>query len=145
MYVDPNIIDSTVYAKIKEARAYYSKDSNLWYLTVTYSYTDKNGSCKELEIPAIPLPLPQNHLPVVRDANRDVYYPAIGVHEYMPSIVFENELMLDKGCIHDQEGILIRGSKCFYAIKEVPKKMTQAEIEEALGYKISIVKEGAND
>ena len=145
MYVEEDIIDSSIHATIKEARAYYRKDSNCWYLTVTYSYKDKDGSDKELEIPAIPLPLPQNHLPVVRDANCDVFCPSIFCHEYTPSIFFESNARLDMGGIHDQNGVPIRGSKAFYAIKDMPKSMTKAEIEEALGYKINIIEEDKND
>ena len=145
MYVENDIIDSSIHATIEEVRAYCHKDSNCWYLTVTYSYTDKDGSSKELEIPAIPLPLPQNHLPVVRDTNCDVWFPSNCVHEYTPSIFFASEIRLDMGNIHDQSGIPIRGSKAFYAIKDMPKSMTKAEIEEALGYKINIVEEDKND
>ena len=145
MYVKEDTIDSSVHATIKEARAYYHKDYKCWYLTVTYSYKDKDGSVKELEIPAIPLPLPQNHLPVVKDTNCDVWSPSIFCHEYMPSISFTSEVRLDMGNIHDQNGVPIRGYKAFYAIKEMPKSMTKAEIEEALGYKINIVEEDKND
>ena len=145
MYVENDIIDSSVHATIKEARAYYCKDSNCWYLAVTYSYTDKDGSDEELEIPAIPLPLPQNHLPVVRDTNCDVFRPSIFCHEYAPSIFFPSDARLNMGTIHDQYGVPIKGSKAFYAIKDIPKSMTKAEIEEALGYKINIVEEDKND
>ena len=141
MYVEEDIIDSSIHATIEEVRAYYRKDSNYWYLTVTYSYTDKDGSSKELEIPAIPLPLPQNHLPVVKDTNCDVFRPSIFCHEYTPSIFFASDARLDMGNIHDQNGVPIRGSKAFYAIKDMPKSMTKAEIEEALGYKINIIEE----
>ena len=145
MYVENDIIDSSIAANIEEVRAYYRKDSNCWYLTVTYSYTDKDGSSKELEIPAIPLPLPQNHLPVVRDTNCDILRPSIFCHEYMPSIFFASDVRLNMGDIHDQNGVPIRDSKAFYAIKDMPKSMTKAEIEEALGYKINIIKEDKND
>ena len=145
MYVDPDTIDSSIHATIEEVRAYYRKDSNCWYLTVTYSYTDKDGSNKELEIPAIPLPLPQNHLPVVRDTNCDILRPSIFYHEYTPSIFFPSDARLNMGTIHDPHGVPIKGSKAFYAIKDIPKSMTKAEIEEALGYKINIVKEDKND
>lgn len=145
MYVEEDIIDSSIHATIEEVQAYYRKDSNCWYLTVTYSYTDKDGSSKELEIPAIPLPLPQNHLPVIRGTNCDVFDPSIFYHEYMPSIFFASDVRLDMGIIHDQNGIPIRGSKAFYAIKDMPKSMTKAEIEEALGYKINIIEEDKND
>lgn len=144
MYVDHDVIDSSVHATIEEARAYYHKEYKSWYLTVTYSYRDKDGSDKELEIPAIPLPLPQNHLPVVRDTNCDVWCPSIFCHEYMPSISFMSEVRLDMGNIHDQNGVPIK-HKAYYAIKDMPKSMTKAEIEEALGYKINIVEEGNND
>lgn len=145
MYVEEDTIDSSVHATIEEVQAYYRKDSNCWYLTVTYSYTDKDGSSKELEIPAIPLPLPQNHLPVVRDIDCDILHPSIFYHEYTPSIFFESNARLDMGNIHDQNGVPIRGPKAFYAIKDMPKSMTKAEIEEALGYKINIVEEDKND
>ena len=145
MYVEEDTIDSSIHATIEEVRAYYRKDSNCWYLTVTYSYKDKDGSDKELEIPAIPLPLPQNHLPVVRDTNCDVFHPSIFYHEYTPSIFFTPDARLDMGNIHDQNGVPIRGSKAFYAIKDMPKSMTKAEIEEALGYKINIIEEDKND
>ena len=145
MYVDHDAIDSSIHATIKEARAYYHKEYKSWYLTVTYSYKDKDGSGKELEIPAIPLPLPQNHLPVVKDVDCDVLRPSIFWHEYMPFIFFTPDARLDMGNIHDQNGVPIRGSKAFYAIKGMPKSMTKAEIEEALGYKINIVEEDKND
>ena len=145
MYVDHDVIDSSVAANIEEVRAYYRKDSNCWYLAVTYSYTDKDGSNKELEIPAIPLPLPQNHLPVIRDTNCDILRPSIFCHEYTPSIFFPSDARLDMGNIHDQNGVPIRDSKAFYAIKDMPKSMTKAEVEEALGYKINIVEEDKND
>ena len=145
MYVEEDTIDSSIHATIEEVQAYYRKDSNCWYLTVTYSYTDKDGSSKELEIPAIPLPLPQNHLPVVKDTNCDILHPSIFCHEYMPSIFFTPDARLDMGNIHDQNGVPIRGSEAFYAIKDMPKSMTKAEIEEALGYKINIVEEDKND
>ena len=145
MYVEEDTIDSSIHATIEEVRAYYRKDSNCWYLTVTYSYTDKDGSSKELEIPAIPLPLPQNHLPVVRDTSYDIWFPSDSYHEYMPSIFFISDVRLDIGNIHDQNGVPIRGTKAYYAIKDMPKKMTKAEIEEALGYKINIIEEDKND
>ena len=145
MYVDHDVIDSSVAANIEEVRAYYRKDSNCWYLAVTYSYTDKDGSNKELEIPAIPLPLPQNHLPVVRDTNCDILRPSIFCHEYAPSIFFPSDARLDMGNIHDQNGVPLRDSKAFYAIKDMPKSMTKAEVEEALGYKINIIEEDKND
>ena len=141
MYVEEDTIDSSIHATIEEVRAYYRKDSNCWYLTVTYSYRDKDGSDKELEIPAIPLPLPQNHLPIVRDANCDVMYPFGSYHEYMPSIFCESEVKLDMGNIHDQDGVPLRRSKAFFAIKQMPKSMTKADIEKALGYPINIVEE----
>lgn len=140
MYVNPDIIDSSIHATIKEARAYYHREYKHWYLTVTYSYKDKDGFGKELEIPAIPLPLPQNHLPVVRDTNCDVFHPSIFCHEYTPSISFESEVRLDIDNIHDQNGVPIK-HKAYYVIKDMPKSMTKAEIEEALGYKINIVEE----
>ena len=145
MYIDHDVIDSSIHATIEEVRAYYHKEYKSWYLTVTYSYKDKDGSGKELEIPAIPLPLPQNHLPVVKDTNCDVWCPSIFWHEYMPFIFFAPDARLDMGNIHDQNGVPIRGSKAFYAIKDMPKSMTKAEIEEALGYKINIVEEDTND
>lgn len=144
MYVKEDTIDSSVHATIKEARAYYCREYKQWYLTVTYSYKDKDGSDKELEIPAIPLPLPQNHLPVVKDTNCDVFHPSIYFHEYMPSIFFESNARLDMGNIHDQNGVPIK-HKAYYAIKDMPKSMTKAEIEEALGYKINIIEEDKND
>lgn len=144
MYVEEDTIDSSVHATIKEARAYYHKEYKSWYLTVTYSYRDKDGSDKELEIPAIPLPLPQNHLPVVKDTNCDVFHPSIFYHEYMPSIFFEYNARLDMGNIHDQNGVPIK-HKAYYAIKDMPKSMSKAEIEEALGYKINIIGEDKND
>ena len=144
MYVDPDTIDSSIHATIEEVRAYYHKEYKSWYLTVTYSYKDKDGFDKELEIPAIPLPLPQNHLPVVKDTNCDVWSPSIFCHEYMPSIFFESNARLDMGNIHDQNGVPIK-HKAYYAIKDMPKSMTKAEIEEALGYKINIVEEDKND
>ena len=144
MYVCHDVIHSSVHATIKEAHAYYHKEYKSWYLTVTYSYKDKDGSDKELEIPAIPLPLPQNHLPVVKDTYCYVWHPSIFCHEYMPSIFFTPDARLDMGNIHDQNGVPIRGSEAFYAIKDMPKSMTMAEIEEALGYKINIVEEDKN-
>ena len=129
MYVEEDTIDSSIHATIEEVRAYYRKDSNCWYLAVTYSYTDKDGSSKELEIPAIPLPLSQNHLPVVKDTNCDVLHPSIFYHEYTPSIFFTSDARLNMSTIHDQNGVPIRGSKAFYAIKDMPKSMTKAEIE----------------
>ena len=145
MYVEEDIIDSSVAANIEEVRAYYHREYRQWYLTVTYSYKDKDGSDKELEIPAIPLPLPQNHLPVVRDTNCDILHPSLFYHEYTPSIFFASDVRLDMGNIHDQNGVPIRGTKAYYAIKDIPKSMTKAEIEEALGYKINIVEEDKND
>ena len=144
MYVEEDIIDSSIHATIEEVRAYYLREYKSWYLTITYSYRDKNGSDKELEIPAIPLPLPQNHLPVVKDTNCDVFHPSIFCHEYMPSISFTSEVRLDMGNIHDQNGAPIK-HKAYYAIKDMPKSMTKAEIEEALGYKINIIEEDKND
>ena len=144
MYVEEDTIDSLVHAAIEEARAYYHREYKQWYLTVTYSYKDKDGSDKELEIPAIPLPLPQNHLPVVRDTNCDILRPSIFCHEYMPSISFASEVRLGMGNIHDQNGVPIK-HKAYYAIKDMPKSMTKAEIEEALGYKINIIEENKND
>ena len=144
MYIEEDTIDSSIHATIKEARAYYHKEYKSWYLTVTYSYKDKDGFDKELEIPAIPLPLPQSHLPVVRDIDCDILHPSIFYHEYTPSIFFESNAKLDMGNIHDQNGVPIK-HKAYYAIKDMPKSMTKAEIEEALGYKINIVEEDKND
>lgn len=140
MYVEHDIIDSSIHATITEARAYYNNEDKRWYLTVTYSYKDTDGFSKELEIPAIPLPLPQNHLPVIRDTDCDFLYPYV-VHEYSPSILFESEVKLDMGNIHDQDGAPLRRSKAFFAIKQMPKSMSKADIEKALGHRINIVEE----
>ena len=145
MYVDPDTIDSSIHATIKEARAYYHREYKHWYLTVTYSYKDKDGSSKELEIPAIPLPLPQNHLPVV---GASTYYNLVcpmPYHEEVAQISFTPHVKLDMGIIHDQNGMPIRGTKAYYAIKGMPKCMTKTEIEEALGYKINMIEEDKND
>ena len=144
MYVEEDVINSSVAANIEEVRAYYHREYKQWYLTVTYSYKDKDGSDKELEIPAIPLPLPQNHLPVVKDTNCDALHPSIFWHEYMPFIFFTPDARLDMGNIHDQNGAPIK-HKAYYAIKDMPKSMTKAEIEETLGYKINIIEEDKND
>lgn len=140
MYVNPNVIDSSVHATITEARAYYNNEDKRWYLTVTYSYRDKDGFNKDLEIPAIPLALPQNHLPVIRDTDCDYLCPYV-VHEYSPYILFESEVMLKMGTIHDQDGAPLRRPKAFFAIKQTPKNMAKADIEKALGYPINIVEE----
>ena len=148
MYVEKNTdtIDSSVAAEIEEVRAYCHREYNQWYLAVTYSYKDRDGSGKELEIPAIPLPLPQNHLPVV---GASTYYNLVcpmPYHEEVAQISFAPQVKLDMGIIHDQNGMPIRGTKAYYAIKDMPKSMTKTEIEEALGYKINIIdKEDQND
>lgn len=129
MYVEEDIIDSSIHATIEEVRAYYRKDSNCWYLTVTYSYKDKDGSSKELEIPAIPLPLPQNHLPVIRDTDCG------------PSILFESEVMLKMSTCHNLDGSPLREPKGFFSIKQMIKDMTKDDIEKALGYPINIIEE----
>lgn len=143
MYIekDTDIIDSSIAAEIEEVRAYYHREYNQWYLAVTYSYKDKDGFDKELEIPAIPLPLPQNHLPVVGFSNYYNLECPMPYHEEAARISFAPQVKLDMGIIHDQNGMSVRGSKAYYAIKAMPKIMTKAEIEEALGYKINIIDE----
>lgn len=144
MYVEHDIIDSSIHATITEARAYYNNEDKRWYLTVTYSYKDTDGFSKELEIPAIPLPLPQNHLPVIRDTDCDFLCPYV-IHEYSPSILFESEVMLKMSTCHNLDGSPLREPKGFFSIKQMIKDMTKAEIEEALGYKINIIEEDKND
>ena len=138
---DTYTIDSSVTAEIEEVQAYYHREYKNWYLSVTYSYKNNDGSSKELEIPAIPLPLPQNHLPVIGTStyyNLDCPMP---YHEEVAHISFAPQVKLGMGVIHDQNGMPIRGDKAYYAIKDTPKSMTKAEIEEALGYKINIIDE----
>ena len=94
MYIEKDTIDSSVAAEIEEVRAYYHREYNQWYLAVTYSYKDRDGSGKELEIPAIPLPLPQNHLPVV---GASTYYNLVcpmPYHEEVAQISFALRLNL---------------------------------------------------
>ena len=145
MYIEKDAIDPSIQATVEEARAYYHRKYKQWYLAVTYSYKDKDGLDKELEIPAIPLPLPQTHLPVV---GYSTYYDLdciMPYHEKVAQISFMPQINLDMGVVHDQNGAPIRGSEAFFAVKDMVKSMTKAEIEKALGYKINIVEGDKND
>ena len=103
------------------------KEDGNYYLDVTYHYENEKGIYK-VNIPRVLLPFPKYCIPFI---NR-------GIIESESELVLNRDLRLPIREFNDGNN--------FYFLKEVPirlktRKITVAEIEKELGYKIEIVSE----
>lgn len=102
------------------------EDGKSYFLDVTYEYENKYG-VYELNIPKVHLPIMTDQLPFYK---RSCY-----------SIVFDPEVTVDLG-FGELDVLKDHKSGVTHKITEIKKKtqkMTVAEIEAALGYKVEIV------
>ena len=105
------------------------KEDGNYYLDVTYHYENEKGIYK-VNIPRVLLPFPKYCIPFI---NRGIMES-----EPEPELVLNRDLRLPIREFNDGNN--------FYFLKEVPirlktRKITVAEIEKELGYKIEIVSE----
>ena len=103
------------------------KEDGNYYLDVTYHYENEKGIYK-VNIPRVLLPFPKYCIPFI---NR-------GMIESEPELVLDRDLRFPIREFND-------GNNSYF-LKEVPirlktRKITVAEIEKELGYKIEIVSE----
>ena len=105
------------------------------YLSVTYDYKNSTGTHR-VTIPKIYIPL-ENGFNI---DSSEIYY---GIDGYSPTIALEDRhLFVSRSECTDSKGV--KHKMC--VIDEIiepakPKKMTVADIEKQLGYKIEIVSE----
>ena len=106
------------------------------YLSVTYDYKNSTGTHR--------VTLPKIYIPLENGFNIDsseIYY---GIDGYSPTIVLRDRYLLPSrsDCI-DSRGVKYENVCVIDEIIEPakPKKMTVADIEKQLGYKIEIVNE----
>lgn len=118
------------YERLIDVEALKSFDG-LWYLKITYEYTDGKG--KHIRVfPKVAMPFDSGHLP-------DIVFGSSG-KSYLCLPNDHLELYRDQCEAAKARGISDE-SAVFDIITEPvePKEMTLAEIEEKLGYKVKIV------
>ena len=106
------------------------------YLSVTYDYKNSTGTHR-VTIPKIYIPL-KNGFNI---DSSEIYY---GINGYSSSIALENRyLFVSRSECTDSRGVKYENVCMIDEIIEPakPKKMTVADIEKQLGYKIEIVSE----
>lgn len=106
------------------------------YLSVTYDYKNSTGTHR-VTIPKIYIPL-ENGFNINSSA---IYY---GIDGYSPTIALEDRyLFVSRSECTDSRGFKYENVRMVDEIIEPakPKKMTVADIEKQLGYKIEIVSE----
>ena len=107
------------------------------YLSVTYDYKNSTGTHR-VTIPKIYIPL-ENGFNINSSA---IYY---GIDGYSPTIALEDRhLFVSRSECTDSRGFKYENVRMVDEVIEPakPKKMTVADIEKQLGYKIEIVSEG---
>lgn len=116
-------------AILKDAETHYDVTNGKAYLNVTYEYENSNGKY-ELNIPKIELPINCTTLPAIV---KERFCTTTG-GDYATTF-------LDFGIV---KLVMEPVGGMNFTIKEIEKKtkkMTVAEIEQALGYKIEVVAE----
>lgn len=121
----------------------YIEDGEL-YLSIEYSYYDKENNRHALVIPKITLPIFENSKPII-DGQVGVTYEdcfirifAKGLHiDSVYQVKFHNE----KGVLQDYLYFQDKTNYVDVITDYATKKMTMSEIEEKLGYKIELVRE----
>ena len=106
------------------------------YLSVTYDYKNSTGTHR-VTIPKIYIPL-ENGFNI---DSSEIYY---GIDGYSPTIALEDRyLFVSRSECTDSRGFKYENVRMVDEIIEPakPKKMTVADIEKQLGYKIEIVSE----
>ena len=106
------------------------------YLSVTYDYKNSTGTHR-VTIPKIYIPL-ENGFSI---DSSEIYY---GIDGYSPTIALEDRyLFVSRSECTDSRGFKYENVRMVDEIIEPakPKKMTVADIEKQLGYKIEIVSE----
>ena len=107
------------------------------YLSVTYDYKDSTGTHR-VTIPKIYIPLENGF--TINSLGKHYY----GIDGYSPSIALEDRhLFVSRSECTDSRGVKHKNVCVIDEIIEPakPKKMTVADIEKQLGYKIEIVSE----
>ena len=105
------------------------KEDGIYYLDVTYHYENEKGIYK-FNMPRVLLPFPKYCIPIINRGIMD--------SEPEPELVLDRDVRLPIREFNDGNN--------FYFWKEVPirlkpRKITVAELEKELGYKIEIVSE----
>lgn len=119
-------------------------DDNRRYLRLTYECIDKNGNKYMIVIPKICLPfINTNAFPCIFE-NRS-YDSETSDDTYIQLADDKLEILISSGTVYDYNGKAVEYTDAKIIIipkkNDVPKKMTLAEIEEELGYKIKLVEE----
>lgn len=120
--------------KLKHVSAYLSAKENTWFLSLQYEYSDNDG-LHQVYFPKVRLPISQDIIPIVHSTNMSDLPPHYIKTFYVTPI--------DEGDVKDPRNGQIYNHVYMTDILVEPKvkKMTLAEIEKKLGYKIEIVDE----
>lgn len=120
--------------KLKHVSAYLSEAENMWCLALQYEYSDNDG-LHQVNFPKVELPIPQNNIPIMKSTC------ASDLPEYY--IKTYGATPLHEGEVKDPRTGDIYNHVYMADILVEPKtrKMTLAEIEKKLGYRIEIVDE----
>ena len=118
--------------KLKHVSAYLSAKENTWFLALQYEYSDNNG-LHQVYFPKVELPISQNIIPIVHNTIKSDLPP-----HYIETFSVTS---VDEGEVKDPRDGQIYNHVYMADILVEPKvkKMTLAEIEKKLGYKIEIV------
>lgn len=120
--------------KLKHVSAYLSEMENMWCLALQYEYSDNDG-LHQVNFPKVELPISQNNIPIMKSTCASDH-PECYIETYGTTQLHEGE-------VKDPRNGQIYNHVYMTDILVEPKvkKMTLAEIEKKLGYKIAIVNE----
>lgn len=130
--------------KLLSAWIDHDRDDSRRYLCLTYECIDENGNKYMIVIPKICLPfINTNAFPCIFE-NRS-YDSETSDDTYIQLADDKLEILTSSGTVYDYNGKAVKYTDAKIIItpkkNDVPKKMTLAEIEEELGYKIKLVEE----
>lgn len=127
---------------IVNAEAYQEEQDGLWYLSVTWEYTDSKGRRMQRTFPKLSFPVYSFRLPTVcliEDKDeRGFYHPLNPPKTIVESVgnlqAFPSSLAMEDGSEMDSAYFDI-------CIDEGVKEMTLDEIEKIVGHRVKIVSE----
>ena len=124
---------------VLKERKVFEEDSRL-YLKLVYEYEDEHG-VYELIIPKLDLEIRTDYLPIIR---RDFYASPMDISNYYINRDSDTFILSQDDVDVRKNDVTLTAEKAAYVIntlKEKPKEMTIAEIENKLGYKVKLVSE----
>ena len=117
--------------ELHDSKIYKDKRTGRCYLELTYRYV-KGDVIRVRNYPRVRLPIPTDRLPDTYVGQQD--------DDYKHYLIFDDEMMLEA------EMDLLKNIRCIhYTYGPAPKKMTLADIQKELGYKIELVDESKGE